>query len=341
MYIRCGSCRTSTRVPLVSARASLTCASCGRVHELNRALELGATPRERCHKAQAFAEQHGMDLASAYSVLLGVMSLEEAAAYEQSCPGSDSTETAQRYSRPDSPLPADTKPEQRTPSYDPGFHDAIAGGFLTIRMAVERGDRVIFASRLARRHGIPLALAFEVTDNTISLRDARVRVASKKAQLDVETPLQPGAQPRSRMLGYFAILFAVVGAYLLGGWVSGNGQDGSLSTSSRESRSAGETAPGRVAPMVQSVTAIRSDADGRLTQLIGPTPDWVLKAFCASGLGSTGRVPVRVEKSVNGSLGIFRESGKTSAITILEDDHSNSWVAGNGADPIRAIPTSL
>ncbi len=52
------------------------------------------------------------------------------------------------------------------------------------------------------------------------------------------------------------------------------------------------------------------------------------------------REPVGVERSADGWLGIFTEAGKTHTISIRKDDHANSWITGNGADPILGTPTS-
>src|SRR6185436_21029992 len=129
MYIRCPNCATSTRAAY-SIRQGVTCASCGRFTMLKNAKDLGETPQERFHRAYGFARKHRIDLASAYSVLLGIIQIEEAF-----------------------PIPA-------ADAYDPGFRDAVSRGFLSVQQAVERGDRVLYATTISLNYGIHMRDAF-------------------------------------------------------------------------------------------------------------------------------------------------------------------------------------
>ncbi len=81
MYIRCTECKALTQVQIPATSAGPTavaCSGCGRRYRLAVARPQAATDQDRYRKAKAFAETNQIDMASAYSVLEGVMTLEEA-----------------------------------------------------------------------------------------------------------------------------------------------------------------------------------------------------------------------------------------------------------------------
>ena len=79
------------------------------------------------------------------------------------------------------------------------------------------------------------------------------------------------------------------------------------------------------------------DAEGRLTQLVGPDPRWVLNAFCTSQPDAR-RDPVRTTPSDDGWTGTYKEYGTLHSIAILRDDRIDAFVVGDGVDP---IPTNV
>ena len=72
MWIRCPKCGRSTRAPF-NITLGVNCVSCGKYSSLETATRLGATPQERFQMALGFARVHRVDLASAYSILLGII----------------------------------------------------------------------------------------------------------------------------------------------------------------------------------------------------------------------------------------------------------------------------
>lgn len=111
MYLRCPNCLNTTRVDPANVERAVRCSVCADRISLERANDIGATPGERYRRARAFSRDQKIDLASAYSILLGIMPTEKA-------------------------LPV---PEMD--GYDPGFCDAVAQRGSTVQQAVERGDR--------------------------------------------------------------------------------------------------------------------------------------------------------------------------------------------------------
>jgi hypothetical protein len=162
MYIRCADCSTTTRVPPGFQDRGVTCISCGRVYRLERVGELGPTPGERYQRALDYADEHDIDLATAYSVLLGILP-----------PGQGPARDRRQDTRA---TPAESAASPKAAAevpYDPGFISTVAEGNLTLQQAIERGDRVAYASKVARRHDLPMHVAFLVADNRLGLREAR------------------------------------------------------------------------------------------------------------------------------------------------------------------------
>lgn len=86
---------------------------------------------------------------------------------------------------------------QRVP-YDRRFGPAVAAGLMTVAQAAARGNRQVFGEQLARRHGLPLELAFEVADNRVSAAEAvrgrrsgRVAPGSAEGRSNPPAPVRP------------------------------------------------------------------------------------------------------------------------------------------------------
>ena len=77
---------------------------------------------------------------------------------------------------------------KRVANFDPGFRTAVDRGWLTVQQAVQRGNREAFATRLSRRHGIPMAQALKIADNRVRLAEVlrkkhRARARAKASLL--------------------------------------------------------------------------------------------------------------------------------------------------------------
>ena len=77
MYIRCTECQSTVRMELGFSGEALHCTGCGSRHSLRKLESIGRTGRQRTERALRFADENDVDLASAYSVLLGLCKLED------------------------------------------------------------------------------------------------------------------------------------------------------------------------------------------------------------------------------------------------------------------------
>ena len=225
MRFRCAQCRALTQVQIparMTAPIVTACSGCGRRYRFAVDRPRAADDQERYRRAKEFAEANQIDLGSAYSVLEGVMTLEDARALRKGSPPPRPGVTPAPAGPPAQPLPVsprteleeavvqaaeaaaretlDPKSESRTAptlrtapvtrpalaesevGYDPGFADAIRDGTLTPRQALERGDRRALALRLSQRHRLSTDLALRVADNRLTVHQALQQKASNEAK---------------------------------------------------------------------------------------------------------------------------------------------------------------
>jgi hypothetical protein len=289
--------------------ATVTCGNCGKQYVLHAWGELSGTSPSLPERARRLAKEQRIDLPGAYSLLLGIMSVEEL------------RELGDAGSRPSTSASTE---EVGKHHYDRAFQKAIDEGLLTARQAAERGSREACAGRLASRHRISHEVALDVVDNRISLLDAlRWRDERDGGAMHLTVP----DRRVGRTVGLVALLVAVALAAVL---FRGSGAD--LTSGPGEST--------RVGP-----AEVRSDAGGRIVEVIGPDPRSVLRAYCVQG-ASRGRLePLKVvPSSLPGArthLGLLRDLRRPEqllAIPIREDRASSRWLAGDGSRPLLAEP---
>jgi hypothetical protein len=353
MYLRCAECQATTWIATYEpvGEHDVVCQTCGRRYTLAANEELGATAREQYEYAVRFAETHLIDLPSAYSVLLGIMSVEEAQAAKEQA---NEKEQASRAApaRPSAP-PAGRAAMPEIPTeelYDPGFREAIEAGCLTVQQAIERGSREAYAARLARRHRLPRELAFKVADNRVTLQAANHEVQSRiaRARADKERRKPASFVQRALILVFAAAVLAGVGFQSRKVWKRMVDESRAAETNSRQAwtKNAIETAaePAAEATAGPRVirTQLRTDPQGRVTQIVGPDPRSVLIAYCDS-LPERALRPVELVEAVPPELGtrhgLFRDEedpGPLYAIRIRRDEQTRRWVAGDGVGPIDA-----
>jgi len=301
MYVRCPACLRASSLPDLDAA---DCPACNSSLSLRRARDLGASGAERLNLADAFAHAEGIDLASAYSVLLGLLDLETARSFELDPvpPGKPSLDPLQ-------------------PEFDPGFSAAVAEGRLSAREAYQRGDRVVYASRLARRHGLTMSQAFDVADNRAPLR----------------TELAP-RRPRTTSVGLLSLV-AVILVPLLAFVVLQVWSTAAQIGHEPPMRSLREPGPVRPTPVAYAVAAeLREDGDGRLTRVRAADPGQVLRAFCAAD-PERNRLALEVHESGGGWIGVYHERGRRYAIDIARDERGGGWSAGDARVPLQGRPT--
>lgn len=370
MYIRCLDCQSSTWIESVepgSAAQHVSCRTCGREYALNVPADLGATQRDQYRKALGFAESHGIDLPSAYSVLLGIMSMDEARGLRERAVSAAAKDAVARVAaRQAAPAPprrkspggaeAQRKKESRVrprpaaadlPSFDPGFSRAVQAGTLTAAQAMERGNRKLMADRLVRTHGLPRRLAYEITDNRISLQAALRQHAERKV---------PSTKPRSHRLtqrqrtwitGIVSVAFmvlAVNGVCLWHGYTrEAQAAEGLSQVVAQQAAVVADPAPAEPEPdgrMPDSVE-VHTDALGRILAIAGPNPREVLIRFCQAASSSAKLEPVGLTSTVppfpGTRLGLIRDLDRLDAllaIRIRRESDSHRWITGDGSRPI-------
>ena len=212
MYLRCAECHDATWIPnLAPGVSELTvgCKRCGRVYALADKHHNG---QQRYTAAMACSESNQLDLPTAYSVLFGVMTLEQAKEFRD---GREAKAAAGRRgnARPRAASATDAPAVEL--AFDPAFEPAVEQGHLTPKQAIERGDRQAFAARLATRHDLPLELAYEVADNRITVREALIKKPRPKPQIIL--PPEPVTKSQQAFVATLAGVLAV--AIGLFGWV--------------------------------------------------------------------------------------------------------------------------
>jgi len=378
VYFRCPDCLASTWLDAAQpdeVGTEATCADCDRKHALNVPAELGGTVRDHYRNLVDFANEHDLDMASAYSVLLGIMALEQAQVLRRSrLPESKAqARTAEVATQPEDPGPAppveqhpepppspllpppDEPPEEADGStfrlmddIDPGFREAISEGRMTLQEALKRGDREAFASNLVRRHGLRWSVALEVADNRVGLRDA-LREEREARQEQVQVLAQTRRKGGVSLLQAAILLAIVVPIVSVLTWRA--------QTSPRTERPAVvvvdpemETPeqpvplPNPVSPPLMAATAVRTDDVGRLLEIVGPDPKTVLVRYCEAHPSASRLEPLEVIDAVpvarDRRLGLFRDYDSfdsTYAIPIRLDFRTDRWVVGGGDDPIEPI----
>ena len=173
MQIRCGSCHGAVWVQITARTKSRTivqCHTCSQEYDFGSMLE--RVDLANLHQdALVLGKGNDLDLQAAYSVLLGVLNLDQA---KDGCD-------------PNLCAPSEDVSPDPDKTYDPAFVDAIKDGHLTPDQAMLRGNRDAFAQSLAGQHRLPLEQALAVTDNRIPLLAAiRARTPNTRIHLDPE-----------------------------------------------------------------------------------------------------------------------------------------------------------
>ena len=361
MQIRCNKCRTLNEVAAPAAPEEplrFTCRGCASRYRVSVNRPTASAETSRYQNAKAFAEANGIEMAAAYSVLEGIMSLEEARQMrpvETGGRGRPQPESADATTGPPlrPPAPAvPAKPAGET-DYDPGFADAVRDGCLTAQQAMERGDRQSLIARLAQRHRLTPELAAQVADNRTTVHLALQRKRDHERRV-VERP------PASISHRLWNVMVLGMGALILGGllvrawaeWDDYLAARAQAATAPAVPAVAGPgavappAAPAAPAPPTPSLTLPRTDAAGQLVEVSGPDPRSVLVAFCNTGRNAGRRQPFGIGPSLPpsaaGRMGLFRSLDQPEAplraIRIWREARSGRWSAGNGHDPITTEP---
>jgi hypothetical protein len=306
---------------------------------------LGQTVAEHYRLAMAFSRDSGFDAASAYAVLLGVLSPAKADELRRSAEQCAPTEKAD-------PVSPGAQREYLQLEFDPAFAPAIESRHLTVEQAVARGEREVYAMGLVRRHRISKERACLVADNKMTIRSA-IREAEQARVREAEatkrqSPARSGSGSGLWRLG--AVAFLVLGVTAVG-WFTwkqriqpsrGTAREVFVPAQRRETPSI-DSKP--AAPPVERIgsdaTEIRTDAHGRVIEVVGPDPMSVLVAFCELSEELT---PLEITSTMpavrDARLGLFLDqtaAGGPSAIRIRKNAQTRRWAAESGGGPVHVV----
>ncbi len=288
----------------------------------SRAEQLGTTPAERVKRAKEYAIEHGIDLASAYLVLLGIMPPDKAK------PAHVETPTVLERTGPveagaSAPPPAPAGVPDKEAHWDRTFDKAIADGTLTVPQALQRGVREVYASRLVKKHRLTMETAYDVADNRIKLRELLAE-REKSAQ-----PAEPAAPKKPFAITSHAIVLtavAIVAVYCLVG-IARHAQPVAGAPGDRAA-----PAPQPGSALVKTSFEIRKDKAGKLIAIRGSDPIAVLKAIGDSADTEAPREIVKVVSGHDVWTGYFRGGGKVTPVRVRNDARAGDWFAENLAD---------
>ena len=312
MHIRCGSCHGAVWVELAKASARvlrITCPTCAKDYRIEVERDADKAGELLATEARQLVRETQIDLPSAYSVLLGVISFEEVLELGDA-------------SSPPCPTTPEGAAHSKALSYDPDFRTAVEEGLLTPMQAMQRGLRHKYVALVARRHRLPEELAIQVTDNRISLLEA-LRRRGPDAGPPVELIV---ASAPSRKWGAW-VTAAVVGVVVVFAFL--------------HSRTPQGPATNGVARLSSVLGAdVLSDEWGRALKVSAADPKSVLAAYCAADADRRFE-PIDVVLSGHEGpgerLGLLRRSGRSGellSIVVREDRAANRWVAGDGTTPL-------
>jgi len=345
MYFRCPNCLVASATGIGPAGRGLTCSGCETTYPVEVGQGLGSTVKQRYRRIVAYSIEHRIDSPSACSVLVGLMTLEQARRIaagriaEAAMLGGDRA-----------------KPVGRTTSFlagldlDPAFEPAIAAGHLTVTEAARRGVRQSYAAGLVARHRLSKKLAYLVADNRLTLKKA-LEARDRAEEHHAPPPPRRTTTARQKILviGSAAILLGLMtwSAWSRTRAFAGPRHPGSEATPPWRivAEAASRASPVPETPQARrlATTEIDTDDQGRLTRLVGPDPETVLVAYCRSASGGSGFLePLEITETVPPSrtarLGVFRDLGAfevNRAIRIRQEWKSRRWVAGTGEDPVH------
>ncbi|MCP3979613.1 MAG: hypothetical protein GY716_09825 [bacterium] len=353
MYLRCADCKSARWIEEQDeARgASVGCKRCGREHSLARARDVGVARADRFRAARDFADAQAIDLPSAYTILLGLMTLEQSSVLPDGCRLDERAEVP--FAEPSSPFTAPHAPGPDETPYDPAFQPAIEEGLLTAQQACERGERAAWAGALATRHDLPETLALDVADSRMALR----RALLLRARYIAEKNKKPAARGAWKL--WAAIAAAVAIAVPLGLKLGAPPDatppvlsDVELEKAQRdlEREAVAEAAaedglPDGLVRALRSAKVMRDDA-GHVLQVEAGDPRSALIAYCRAMEPELSLSPLELTQttppSPGAKLGIVEKAGgELQAVRIRQNRRSRRWFVGQGVRPVtpREAPT--
>lgn len=340
MYLRCSSCHAPTWLRSLVPGAvedQIECAECHESHDLSRANELGEDNKSQYETANKFATENGVDLPTAYSVLLGLMTLADAraadaaqreAARKAAAPAPAATTASDHLEGYDSPPPRRKRPQPRNASpaesADGGSPDrrqsqrrqrnrrkGDAADDITVH--VER-DMPDYKKRLTVGQAILLSilaiLIFGLTGRYAFQQRAEMAAAGRLAEKNTAASAEAVRHAEEKKETEFRAAHA------------------------------DETTPAALQATVER------DPMGRVIRISGSNPQIVLDAYCRELRDGIERRPLGLSQAAppdaSERFGVFQNLSQLEtdhAIRISRDRETRRWVAGDGRGPIRTRPS--
>jgi hypothetical protein len=362
MYIQCSRCHEPTWIrSLVPGLVDPTvkCQDCGHEHDLCRADELGETGKEQYALASEFSTRNGVDLPTAYSVLLGLITLQEA----RDAATAQKEKLRKKAPKTDTPIEIADSPAVEMDSAIE-IEDSLAA---ETDMAIEVMDSPTVETDtpvlLLDTDGAEADTAAPTTGTgpaprrrySNAARHRRPRRREQKVTIHVE---RESAKERRKFTWSQIVLVSVLASLTLGlsgrhAYVTWRGlvEEGKTAqrntAASADAVRSGEEKALAVARKKQSdgpealKATVHRDHEDRVTQVVGPNPMTVLTAYCEAASDTYEREPLELAQAVpptaNERFGIFRDFSRLEtnrAIRISQDHETQRWVAGDGQTPI-------
>lgn len=343
MNIRCVQCTAQIPIPPAGDPNPVAiCPGCGKRYKVSVRTPPPAKDLDRYRRAREFAVANKISEANAYSILEGLMTLEEARTLKPSQPSSATTQAPQAPRTASAGAVVDTDEWE----YDSGFDAAVRHGHLTPRQAAERGDRAALARRMSERHRIPMHLALMVADNRMTV--AQALGARRTGEAAAPAPRRQSAGFRPFLM---VVIIIAITAWIILRPQAETAAVGASGLSRRLATAAAplpEPAPSASATPDSDRTNERIDATGQLVEVTGPDPRNVLMAYCEAGAGTRQAIEILPAVPPNPGLryGLFYslshgETAQQRVIPIRKDAVTGRWVAGNGRSPIVSMAPPL
>jgi hypothetical protein len=343
MYFRCLECQASSGVAALS-KGQLACQSCGRSYPIERGREL--TPDSH-QEAVSLTRSGGIDLPCAYSVVLGIMTLDQAQRIsELAARAAAPVRRRTRVETPDDTENADDPTEVRYLTKNEEVGRGVARALHAVRLAETVNQLNRAAEDLAKQHGLPQHIARMVVDNRMSIDEALHAQQQALPRPRLRDRLRPSNASAAQIFMLTAATLLIVFSIGRNAWqrqVIASKERvvrPSVSTRTAPSQLVTEEAPDPKQPVRVNLggTDVTRNEYGQVLQVSGPDPRTVLLAYCGVDLPTPNCEPNALTDTVprfsGARLGLFRRDGTLYAVRIRRES-GRDWVVGDGEEPVQ------
>ncbi len=335
MSLRCATCHSTVWID-ETGHSSHLCPECDQEYGFDKP---HTTPMlEDLHtRARGLAIELGVDLPSAVSMLLGMLTLADVRDILNEPPPAAE--------------PAASPASGRKRHIDPAFQPAIDAGTLTEAQAIQRGGREAFSRRLVARHRIRLDDAYDIADNRTSLLAILRKRQAREPIVAHYRP--PSRRTRLVAVAVVALVALPAGIFLVRSFdrefndpVAGTQTGRAAAVPAKPSRPASLPPTELSALPVDAYARVQSNERGEVLGVEATDPGNVLVAFCKAHDPSGGLDPVDVlptdPPSDSSRLGLLRDLADGQAyrvVVIRRDPETRRWYLRNAGDPAAGIST--